>query len=248
MYNLICGERYKRNKSIISKGTMLLFVIAGIIYFMQCRNFISGFSVADIANDNFMNAFAYMLGDISSYGNEIISTIVILGAITVFGFLSAICIVPVYTSISVTDEYATRNIQQLSGKGFSRHKIVIAKFLGICEFIILMILIMTLISMAVAVGITGMRSLLDYKIIVLIYLLKIISINIAFISLALFGSFLTKYSGAAMPVNFILIICLFGEMANELFSRNLLVPMLVYVAMIIIFLSGTVFLFNRSDI
>jgi len=226
---------------------MLLFMISGIIYFMQYRN-ISGINATDKANDDFIGVFVYMLGDISSYGNEIKSTIFILGAITVFGLLSAICIVPVFTSIFVTDEYATRNIQQLSGKGFSRHKIVAAKFLGICEFIILMILTMTLISTAVAIGITGMGNLLDFAPIVLIYLIKIILINLAFISLAVFGSFLTKNCGAAMPVNFILIICLFGELANELFNRDVLTLMRVSMTMILVFFGGTVFAFNRSDI
>ena len=69
---------------------------------------------------------------------EIKSTIVSIGVISVFGLLSALVVVPIFTAITIADEYMTRSIQQLTSKGIHRYKIVLSKYFGICEYVILL--------------------------------------------------------------------------------------------------------------
>lgn len=234
----------KDNLSII---ILLIYIITGILYVIQCRLFVLDYNITELANDDTIGLFSLMLGDLSQYGNELKSTLTILGIIAVFGFVSALFTIPILTSISVSDEYATGSIQQITGKGISRFKIVLSKFFGICGFIIGLNSIMVAIGGIATIVFVDMGNIPEFIHIIIIFAVKFMLINIAFIAVCLFCTFAIKNCGFAMPLNFIILICLIGELSDGLFSTGILKPMITYILISIVFILGTIFRFNKSD-
>ena len=174
-------------------------------------------------------------------------TLTLLGLIVVFGFVSALFTIPILTSISVSDEYTTRNIQQITGKGINRFKIVLSKFFGICGFIIFMHSIMVVIGGITSIVFVGMGNIPEFIYTITIFDVKIMLIQIAFISVCLFFTFVIKNSGLAMPLNFVISICLVGELSGGLLGKVILKPIITYMFISIIFILLTIFRFNKSD-
>jgi ABC-type transport system involved in multi-copper enzyme maturation permease subunit len=226
---------------------LLIYIIAGILYFIQCRSFLNS-DITELANDDTLGLFSLMLGDLSRYGNELMSTFIILGIIAVFGFVSALITIPILTSISVSDEYTTRSIQQVTGKGISRFKIVLSKFFGISGFIIILNSIMVAIGGITTIVFVGIGNIPEFIPTIINFDVKFMLINIAFISVCMFCTFAIKNCGFAMPLNFIILFCLIGELSGGLFSAGILKPMSTYILISIVFILGTIFRFNKSDL
>lgn len=240
MLNLLYGESYKMKKDNLSIIILLIYIIIEILYFIQLRLFLT--------HDDTLGLFSLMLGDMSKYGNELKSTITILGLIAVFGFVSALITIPILTSISVSEEYTTRSVQQITGKGISRFKVVLSKFFGICGFIIFSNCIMVAIGSITTIVILGIGNIPEFIHSIINFDVKFMLIHITFISVCLFCAFATKNCGFAMPLSFLILSCLIGELSDGLLSSEILKPMITYILISIVFISGTIYKFNKSDL
>lgn len=241
------GESYKMKKDNLILIIILIYIITGILYFIQCRSFLE-LNITELAHDDTVGLFSLMLGDLSQYGNELKSTLTILGIIALFGFVSALITIPILTSISVSDEYSTRNIQQITGKGISRFKIVLSKFLGISGFVIFLNSIMVVIGSLTTIVFVGIGNMPEFIHIIINFDIKFMLINIAFISVCMFCTFAIKNCGFAMPLNFIILVFLIGELSEGLLSPKNVKPMSTYIIISIVLISGTIYRFSKSDL
>ncbi len=247
MLNLLYGESYKLKKDNLSMIILSIYLVTGLLYFIQCRSFLAS-DIKELAHEDTLGIFSLMVGDLTQYGNEIKSTLTILGIIAVFGFVSALIAIPILTSITVSDEYTTRSIQQITGKGISRFKIVLSKFFGICGFVILINSIMVAIGSVTTVIFVGIGNIQEFMPTIIMFLVKFIMINIAFISVCTFCTFAIKNIGFAMPLNFIILVCLTGELSEGLLSIGIFKQMITYSLISFVFVLGTILRFNKSDL
>lgn len=248
MLDILLGERYKMQKGYLSKIMILVYLFTGILYFFQCRTLILEFDITELVKDDTIGIFAFIFGDVTQYGNELKSTIIILGILAVYGLMSALFVIPIFTSIFVTDEYLTRSIQQLSGKGISRYKIVLSKFFGISGFVIVMNIFVVAIGIVTTIASMGLGNVSDFIMPLLYFEIKILLMNVALIAVCILCSFGVKNCGFAMPLCYFIIICLIGELADGLFSASIMNPIITYLVICFIFISSTIFMFNKSDL
>lgn len=240
------GECYKLKKDSLSIIILLIYIITGALYFIQCRSFLLD-NISELTYDEGLGLFSLMLGDINQYGNELKSTLTMLGIIAVFGFVSALVTIPIMTTISVSEEYTTRSIQLITGKGISRFMIVLSKFFGISGFILIANSFMVVMGGILTITFIDMGNIFEFIPTIIIFFIKIMLLDITFITICLFCTFMIQNAGLAMPLNFIILICLIGELSKGLLSTGILKPLITYILISIVFILGTIFRFNKID-
>ena len=247
MIDLLYGEIYKIKKDKLNIIIVLIYLFTGIIFFAQCRSFLD-YDITELSYDDTLGIFSLMLGDLSQYDNGIKSTLTILGIIAVFGFMSTIFINPILISISVSEEFSTRSFQQIIGKGVSRFKIVLSKFFGMYGYIILLEVMVVAIGSLTTITFLGAGTIKDFADIIIGFSFKFVLVQAACISASILCTFLVKNCGFAMPLNFIISICLISELSRGLLGREIIKPSISYILISIVFILITIFRFNKSDL
>ncbi len=248
MLGLINGENFKIRKGNMSRIMVFVYLFFEIIYLFQSYNTFFGIDISEMADDETIKVFSAVLGDLIHYGNIVKGSIILFGIFTLSGLLSAMFIVPIFTSIFVSDEFQTRGIHQSVSKGVSRYKIVLSKYLSICEFITIMDVCAIVIGFVITIITFGQGNISIFVTQLIRFGMKLLLMNYAFVAIGLFFSFTIKNSAAAMVINFIIIICLFGQLSTGLFSTNIMMPTISYIIIAMIALFGSNIIFVKSDI
>ncbi len=71
LLNLLYGERYKMKKDNLSIIILFIYIITGVLFFIQFKSVILDCDITELANDDTLGLFSLMLGDLSRYGNEL---------------------------------------------------------------------------------------------------------------------------------------------------------------------------------
>lgn len=248
MMDLINGELFKICKSSLYKVLFLILIAVGIFGTFQFYKYIDGFGFENIDNENLIDIITQILGGIPKGGSTANGIAIYLFLISVVGGISSLFIVPVLSSMVISTEYSARSIQQLVGKGTVRHRIVLSKFIVMSLFIIIMNLSIAFLGFLATTAYYGIGSLSEYIFSMMVFSVKIILMNVAFMSISSFMAYLFKSSSASMPISFLVTTCVFSDVGEMLISKDSILCLTVFLLLILVFLSSTIIIFNKSDI
>lgn len=248
MRNLFLSEIYKMRKSLLCKVLFIFYILSGILLEAQYVLFNSSLQIEDTDNEELLAILAGVLGEIPNSKNVVNGVFFWFYILVILGIISSLCIIPILTSMYISMEYNTRNIQQMVGKGISRSQLIVSKYLIMSGFINGMIFCIAIIGLIFNTVIYGAGNVQMYLGEGVIFGLKIFLMNMVFMALGSLLAHCFKGSSASMPIGFLAVAYIFSSMGEVLISQNSLMSFSVLFLMGILLLGITVLLFQNSDI
>jgi ABC-type transport system involved in multi-copper enzyme maturation permease subunit len=245
--NLFLSEIYKIRKSLLFKVLFAFYILSGVLLQAQYMLFGSDLQI-NTGDDELLEILSGILGEIPKSDNALNGVFFLFYILTILGILSSLCIIPILTSMHISMEYNTRNIQQMVGKGISRIQLIVSKYLIMSGFINGMLFSIAIIGLIINTIIYGTGNVQVYIGDGIIFALKIFLMNMVFMALGTLLAHCFKGSSASMPITFLAVAYIFSSMGEVLISQNSLISFSVFIIMGLFLLGGTVLLFQNSDI